>query len=230
MDIRKSLSLSAVLLAGTCIAVAPAWAQSSSTPSGADSGGKSAEMEKAPGGKSGAPSSQPGSESGRKSGSSGSQLGSEPGSKSGGSTSTQGGADSGGKSAEFKGTGGRMEGQANVKQVQEALKEKGFDPGPADGVMGQKTRDALRQFQQSKNLKATGRLDAETAQELGVNQGASGKSSQKSGARSSEGSGGMGSSGTGSSGSGSGGTGSGATGSGSSGKSGSSSPGSGPSR
>jgi peptidoglycan hydrolase-like protein with peptidoglycan-binding domain len=68
--------------------------------------------------------------------------------------------------------------QGNVRQVQEALKDKGFDPGPVDGKMGRKTQEALRSFQQSKNLKATGRLDAQTRQELGIAQG-----SQSSGSR-----------------------------------------------
>jgi peptidoglycan hydrolase-like protein with peptidoglycan-binding domain len=36
------------------------------------------------------------------------------------------------------------------------------------GVMGQKTQQALRDFQKSKNLKATGRLDDQTANALGV--------------------------------------------------------------
>jgi peptidoglycan hydrolase-like protein with peptidoglycan-binding domain len=64
-----------------------------------------------------------------------------------------------------------MMGSQNVKSVQEALRDKGFDPGPIDGVMGRRTSAALRSFQQSKNLKATGQLDADTSQQLGVGQG-----------------------------------------------------------
>jgi hypothetical protein len=37
--------------------------------------------------------------------------------------------------------------------------------------MGRRTRAALRSFQQSKNLKATGQFDADTSQQLGVGQG-----------------------------------------------------------
>ena len=99
-------------------------------------------------------------------------------------------------------------GQYDVKTVQEALKEKGFDPGPADGVMGQKTREALRSFQQSKNIKATRRIDAETAQQLGLQQGSRG-SMDKSGGSSSSGMKSSGSSGTPSGGSSTSGTGSG---------------------
>ncbi len=79
-------------------------------------------------------------------------------------------------------SGSHMSRQGNVKQVQEALKDKGFDPGPIDGVMGQKTQEALKSFQQSKNLKVTGRLDSETAQQLGVSSSISGTSSPNMGA------------------------------------------------
>jgi peptidoglycan hydrolase-like protein with peptidoglycan-binding domain len=57
---------------------------------------------------------------------------------------------------------------AQTENIQEALKEKGFDPGPIDGVIGPMTRQALKNFQQANNLKATGTVDAETARELGV--------------------------------------------------------------
>jgi peptidoglycan hydrolase-like protein with peptidoglycan-binding domain len=56
----------------------------------------------------------------------------------------------------------------DVRQLQEALKNQGHDPGAVDGVMGQKTQQALRDFQKSKNFEATGRLDDQTANALGV--------------------------------------------------------------
>ena len=89
-------------------------------------------------------------------------------------------------------SGSRAAGQGNIKQIQEALKDKGFDPGPIDGVMGQKTQEALRSFQQSKNLKVTGRVDSETARELGASSssagvsGASGSESSTGGSSSSQ--------------------------------------------
>lgn len=58
--------------------------------------------------------------------------------------------------------------QETVREVQQALKEKGHDPGPIDGVMGPNTRQALRAFQKEENLKGTGTLDQDTAQKLGV--------------------------------------------------------------
>jgi peptidoglycan hydrolase-like protein with peptidoglycan-binding domain len=80
-----------------------------------------------------------------------------------------------------------MSGQSseNIKQVQEALKSKGHDPGPADGVMGPKTQQALRAFQKDSGMQATGRLDDKTASALGVDAAGSGKGSSSSGASSS---------------------------------------------
>jgi len=55
-----------------------------------------------------------------------------------------------------------------VRAVQQALKDKGHDPGTIDGVMGPKTRSALRDFQKKEGIKDTGRLDQETMSKLGV--------------------------------------------------------------
>jgi peptidoglycan hydrolase-like protein with peptidoglycan-binding domain len=56
----------------------------------------------------------------------------------------------------------------HVKAVQQALKDKGHDPGAVDGVLGPKTQAALKDFQSKEGLKASGRLDAETMSKLGV--------------------------------------------------------------
>src|SRR4029079_9411741 len=61
--------------------------------------------------------------------------------------------------------GGNME---QVRAVQQALKDKGHDPGDVDGKMGPKTQAALRDYQSKEGLKASGRLDAETMTKLGV--------------------------------------------------------------
>jgi hypothetical protein len=78
----------------------------------------------------------------------------------------------------------------DIKKVQEALKEKGNDPGPADGVMGPQTQKALRAFQSKNGLKTSGRLDAETAKALGVEKESSsmgkGSSSMERGSSSSK--------------------------------------------
>jgi len=57
----------------------------------------------------------------------------------------------------------------NVRQVQTALQQKGFDPGPIDGVMGRKTQKAISDFQRQQSLTASGRLDAQTKSALGLN-------------------------------------------------------------
>lgn len=59
-----------------------------------------------------------------------------------------------------------------VQSVQQALKDKGHDPGQIDGVMGPKTKAALKEFQKAEGLKETGRLDAETTAKLGVDSAA----------------------------------------------------------
>jgi peptidoglycan hydrolase-like protein with peptidoglycan-binding domain len=58
----------------------------------------------------------------------------------------------------------------HIKKVQETLRDKGYDPGPIDGVMGAQTREAIRQYQTAENLPVTGHLDGETAGKLGVEQ------------------------------------------------------------
>jgi peptidoglycan hydrolase-like protein with peptidoglycan-binding domain len=55
-----------------------------------------------------------------------------------------------------------------VREIQEALKAKGHDPGPVDGTMGAETLEALRAFQKSQDLPVTGQLDSETIDKLGV--------------------------------------------------------------
>jgi peptidoglycan hydrolase-like protein with peptidoglycan-binding domain len=59
---------------------------------------------------------------------------------------------------------GRMSG--DVRAAQQALQDKGFDPGHIDGVMGPKTQTAIKEFQQKNNLTVTGTLDAETRDRL----------------------------------------------------------------
>jgi localization factor PodJL len=49
--------------------------------------------------------------------------------------------------------------RALVKTIQTLLAEQGYDPGPADGVDGPKTREAVRAFQASVGLASTGIID-----------------------------------------------------------------------
>ena len=57
-----------------------------------------------------------------------------------------------------------------ISQVQEKLRELGFDAGPVNGDFGTKTQAALAQFQLSRAMPASGQLDEETLQQLGVQQ------------------------------------------------------------
>lgn len=69
--------------------------------------------------------------------------------------------------------GSQSEGQSaqadpQVRQVQQALKDKGHDPGPIDGVMGPQTKQALQGFQQAQGISGAGELDQQTLAALGV--------------------------------------------------------------
>jgi hypothetical protein len=55
-----------------------------------------------------------------------------------------------------------------VRQVQQALDKDGFKAGPTDGRWGKETANAVKQFQQSKQLNATGKLDQQTVADLGL--------------------------------------------------------------
>ncbi|MFB3902758.1 MAG: YSC84-related protein [Acidobacteriota bacterium] len=61
--------------------------------------------------------------------------------------------------------------RGEIRQVQEALKNKGFDPGPVDGRMGLKTKTALREFQKQNNLTVVGAINNDTLKALGVWEG-----------------------------------------------------------
>src|SRR5579883_2116955 len=57
-----------------------------------------------------------------------------------------------------------------VKDVQQALKDKGELQGQADGVWGPQSEQALKSFQKEQNMKsAKGELDDQTISALGLN-------------------------------------------------------------
>lgn len=55
-----------------------------------------------------------------------------------------------------------------VRDLQQELSSRGYDPGLVDGLWGQRTQAALRQFQQDQNLAANGRPDSQTMAALGM--------------------------------------------------------------
>jgi len=63
---------------------------------------------------------------------------------------------------------GQSELREIVRRVQMALIVRGYDPGAADGVLGTRTRTALRAYQQASGFTVSGYLDAATLNGLGV--------------------------------------------------------------
>jgi hypothetical protein len=55
-----------------------------------------------------------------------------------------------------------------VYHAQMRLLHKGYSPGPADGLMGKKTRNAIAKFQWDAGLTVTGSLDHDTQAALGL--------------------------------------------------------------
>ena len=58
--------------------------------------------------------------------------------------------------------------KSDIKIVQQTLSDKGYAPGPVDGLLGSQTRKAIGQYQTAENLTVTEHLDATTAAKLGV--------------------------------------------------------------
>jgi peptidoglycan hydrolase-like protein with peptidoglycan-binding domain len=54
-----------------------------------------------------------------------------------------------------------------IRQIQDALRVAGYDPGPIDNILGVRTKAALTKFQKDKGL-PVGNLDFETLKALGV--------------------------------------------------------------
>ena len=59
-------------------------------------------------------------------------------------------------------------GSTGVRSAQQALRDKGFDPGPIDGIHGPLTTAAVRKFQEAEKLTVNGRLDDATMAKLNV--------------------------------------------------------------
>ncbi len=57
---------------------------------------------------------------------------------------------------------GEIKARPNVRQIQIALKNAGYNPGALDGKMGKETRDAIRAFQRANNLGVDGKIGKET--------------------------------------------------------------------
>jgi peptidoglycan hydrolase-like protein with peptidoglycan-binding domain len=178
---KKFVVLSGIVFTGAlAINVGPVWSQAGgssgpagSAPSGQKGSGTGSEMQK--------PTDPPAGTSRSKSGDSLGAAGQE-----------RSGAASGMQTDRARSGATGMSGQRSrdeVKQVQEALKDKGHDPGMVDGIMGPKTQQAIRAFQKKNNIDVTGRLDDKTASALGVESSAAGAAGAGAGSRSGAGAG-----------------------------------------
>ena len=56
----------------------------------------------------------------------------------------------------------------SVKELQKALRTKGYQPGPVDGILGKRTRAALLRFQEDNDLEGGGYLTEATMRALGL--------------------------------------------------------------
>jgi peptidoglycan hydrolase-like protein with peptidoglycan-binding domain len=57
-----------------------------------------------------------------------------------------------------------------VREAQRTLRELGYQPGPVDGVVGPRTKDALAKYQRSERIEVTRRLDSETMARLDIHE------------------------------------------------------------
>jgi peptidoglycan hydrolase-like protein with peptidoglycan-binding domain len=62
---------------------------------------------------------------------------------------------------------------ATIRKVQQTLNARGYKAGPANGILDDSTRAALRQFQKSDSIAVTGRPNPRTLARLGIEDAAS---------------------------------------------------------
>ncbi|HEY7437455.1 MAG TPA: peptidoglycan-binding domain-containing protein [Methylomirabilota bacterium] len=55
-----------------------------------------------------------------------------------------------------------------VREAQRTLRDLGYQPGPVDGIVGPRTKEALARYQRSERIQVTGRLDPETMARLDI--------------------------------------------------------------
>lgn len=66
------------------------------------------------------------------------------------------------KEAIKKNPAGEVKSRPNIRQVQIALVNAGYNPGRIDGRMGKQTKDAIKQFQKANNLAVDGKAGKQT--------------------------------------------------------------------
>jgi len=156
---KKRNVLLAIALVGSCVGVAPTWSQTSKQTQPGDTPVADKKTDTQNQGKS-----QDGKQSGTTGQSDPMAKTTQPGDTPVADKQDKSMRQSSGDSS----TMDRRTARVDVKKIQEALRDKGNDPGTIDGVVGPKTREALKSFQTANKLPATGRVDNETAKQLGV--------------------------------------------------------------
>lgn len=58
--------------------------------------------------------------------------------------------------------------KTEIQKVQTQLIELGYNPGKTDGLLGEKTKEAIKNFQRDNVLKATGKLNKQTKEKLKI--------------------------------------------------------------
>ncbi|WP_372617483.1 peptidoglycan-binding domain-containing protein [Falsiroseomonas sp.] len=58
-----------------------------------------------------------------------------------------------------------------TRQLQQALDQRGYDPGPIDGIYGPRTRAAVREWQRANNMQATGTPTQQMLSDLNISSG-----------------------------------------------------------
>lgn len=93
---------------------------------------------------------------------------------SGGGAESAGDAPTGAMGGSAAGGGAQTLSSEQIREAQQALKDKGHDVGSIDGIWGPKTQKAVEDYQQQQGMTASGQLDTETLSSLGVSEGAVG--------------------------------------------------------
>ncbi len=57
---------------------------------------------------------------------------------------------------------------AQIRETQQHLRSRGYQPGSADGIMGPQTIAALRRYQSANGLTVTGKVDSDTLDAFGI--------------------------------------------------------------
>ena len=57
---------------------------------------------------------------------------------------------------------------ATIRNLQQSLSDRGYDPGPIDGVVGRETATAIKAFQRHKGLPTDEYVDMDTIRAIGI--------------------------------------------------------------